>query len=221
MDGHCEDHPPLEAVEPGLKKQFYHPLIFLTALNSPEMERRSQGGTLRRAEPEPSQIFHNFVNRVALMCQTKPGGDAVSASTVLQDPSKVVYLFTSGCRDDHQLEDVAQELTTILKMVSVEHETDDVDTPALQRAIIRAIIALVEPRVKCYLNNLAEHLEGCIASCQRERYGQGKSRLPDCFDCAELTSAQPGRPSPAGRTSQTGKIHCRGSRAYGGQRRHG
>ena len=185
VGGRCEG-----AVDliPKLKRQFYYPLLLLTAVNkSPEMERRGHVGTIPPVGRGSSEIFHNFVNRVALLCQTDSGGDAVSACTILQSPRKVVYVFTSNSQEDSQLEFVAKEVTAILKMIPLQHETDDADAPALRHGILQAILALVKNRVERYLNKLVEHLEGCIASCQRKRYNQGKAELSKTLGRAKLT----------------------------------
>ena len=155
-------------LQTGLKRQFYYPLILLAALNkSPGMERRVQSRTAAPAEETSTQILPDFINRVALLCQTKTGGDAVSACSVLRNPSGITYIFTSNSRKDFELEAVAAHLTAILKMVSSRNDGDHDHTPKLRQKILLNILALVKPRIKCYLNKLEEHLENCIAGCQR------------------------------------------------------
>lgn len=137
------------------------------------MERRAQGGTPPLAGQDPVQTFYDYVNRVALLCQTKTGGDAVSACTVLKKPSGVVYAFTSNSREDFQLRFVAEELTAILKMVPLRNGGDDHDILALRQQILLRILSLVKSRIKCYFNSLGECLENCIADCERGYSGNG------------------------------------------------
>lgn len=141
------------------------------------MERRVQGGTSLSADRTPTQIFHDFVNRVALLCQTRTGGDAVSACTILGHPNGIIYLFTSNSRTHSQLNLVAAELTAILNMVSWK-DGDGKDSPQLRQKILLSIFSLVKPRVKCYLNSLEEHLENCIADCERGNQEEGTAKLP-------------------------------------------
>lgn len=165
VEGPSEDDIDLQS---GLKRQFYYPLILLAALNkSPGIERRVQSRTSAPAEETSTQILPAFINRVALLCQTKTGGDAVSACSVLKNPSGITYIFTSNSRKDFELEAIAADLTAILKMVSSRNDGDHDHASKLRQKILLNILALVKPRIKCYLNKLEEHLENCIASCQR------------------------------------------------------
>ena len=162
------------SLQPRHKRQLYYPLILLKALNkSPGMGRRAESGAAPLAKQSPTQIFYDFVNRVALLCQTKTGGDAVSACTVLQHPSGVIYFFTSNFREDSHLQFIAAALTAILQMISLQNDSDDDETLELRQKILLKILSLVKPRIKCYFNCLGAYLENCIADCQRGNREKG------------------------------------------------
>lgn len=172
-------------------------MILLKALhNSPGMEKRAHSGAAPLAQHEPGQIFHDFVNRVALLCQTQAGGDAVSACTVLEPPSGVDYVFTSNSQKDSQLRLVADEVTEILRMVSKGNDNDDDESLESRQKILLKILSLVRPRIKCYLNCLGEFIENCIADCQRQNRKKGivgttnLTTLP-CRDGGKLTTPRP------------------------------
>lgn len=160
-------------LDSALKRRLYHPLFLLTALNKCRgMERRSGSRTLGRLTGDQVHTFQDFVNRVALLCQTKAGGDAVSACVVLQTFSGVMYLFTSNSRQDSELEEVAREVESILRMVSSRQKAD-VETLMSHKEILRKILLLVRPRVQLYLKRLVGLLEKCIETCKRETDEQG------------------------------------------------
>lgn len=149
------------------------------------MERRGGRNAIARLSGDQIQTFYDFVNRVALLCQTEVGGPPVSACTVLQTFSKVIYLFTSNCREDFELEYVARKVELILRMVSSHHETEVGRDSTLRNKILRNILVLVRPRVEKYLNKLVEHLEECIKGCEREDNERGitvvKTKLGSCY----------------------------------------
>ncbi|SPO07377.1 uncharacterized protein DNG_10071 [Cephalotrichum gorgonifer] len=185
----------LVGLQPGLKRQLYFPLMLLNALvKSPEMERRSRSGTPQETGQDAKQTFHDFVNRVALVCQTEYGGDSVSASAVLQRPDKVIFVFSCNDRDEDQMEHVARSLEDILKMVPERSKTKHVDIPALRKRILRSILTLTRVRVGAYLRKLKEYLEGgedgegCISRCQRDHTPGGLNLRRELERMAHLTT---------------------------------
>lgn len=158
-----------------LKRQFYPPIMLLEALSRPTvLEKRSHDDTSSRGdEYDPQQIFHHFVNRLALICQVEPNGDAVSSCVVTQEPDKVVYVFASNHRTEAQLTVVAQALRGILEMVPPLEDSADVDPAEIRDKMLREVLALSWCRVRRYLKGLAKELGNCIASCQRSQNQRG------------------------------------------------
>ena len=153
-------------------------MMLLEALSQPTvLEKRGHDGTASRGDDEydPQQIFHHFVNRLALICHVEPSGDAVSSCVVTQEPDKVVYVIASNHRSEAQLTVVAQALRGILEMVPLEEEEEesDGDTSEIRDKMLREVLALSWCRVRRYLKALAKELGDCIASCQRSPKARG------------------------------------------------
>ena len=152
-----------------LKRQFYPPLMLLEALSGADvLERRSHGDTTSAGdEYNPRQIFQNFVNRLALICQVEPNGDAVSSCAVLQEPDKVVYLFASNHRSTSQLTVVARALRSLLEMVPQLDEESDDDNSGIRDRMLQEVLALSWCRVTRYLKCFITELSHCIANCEQ------------------------------------------------------
>lgn len=137
------------------------------------LKRRSLHDTSGGDEFDPQQIFHSFVNRLALICQIEPNGDAVSSCVVTQEPDKIVYVFASNYRAEKQLEDVAQALKGILEMVPPLDESREEPSAEARDEVLRAVLALNWSRVWRYLKYLRQEAKDCIASCERRGTERG------------------------------------------------
>ena len=149
--------------------------MLLEALSGSDiLERRSHDdGAAVGNEYNPRKIFQNFVNRLALICQVEPNGDAVSSCAILREPEKVVYLLASNHRSDMQLGAVARALRSLLEMVPRWEEESHDDNTELRHRMLREVLALSWCRVKRYLVCFITELSQCIASCQRSELGRG------------------------------------------------
>lgn len=112
--------------------------MLLNAVSQPDvLKRRSHDEAARGDEYDPQQIFHHFVNRLALICHVEPGGDYVSSCVVTQEPDKVVYVIASNHVPDGQMAAVARGLETILSMVPTEEDIANDDDANIRGAMLQ------------------------------------------------------------------------------------
>ena len=148
--------------------------MLLHALSAPTvLKRRRHDNTSGGNEYDPQQIFHLFVNQLALICQVDSNGDAVSSCVVTQEPDKVVYVFASNCRSEEGLEDTSRSLSGILEMVPPFDESADNQDFETRGRMLRAVLALTSSRVSRYLKALGQQTKDCIASCERRETERG------------------------------------------------
>lgn len=148
--------------------------MLLHALSAPAvLERRMHDDTSGGNESYPQQIFHSFVNQLALICQVDSNGDAVSSCVVTQEPDKVVYVFASNSRSEKALEDTARSLRGILDMVPPLDESAYDTNYEIRGRMLRAVLALTSSRVWRYLKALGQQTRDCIASCERRGTERG------------------------------------------------
>lgn len=75
-----------------LQRRFYEPLVLLLALT--QVCRRNNAPRIPESLTEvlplsPDELFKDFVNKLCQICDNKPGGNAVTAISVLEYPDRV------------------------------------------------------------------------------------------------------------------------------------
>lgn len=156
---------------PNLKRQFYPPLLFLDYLvETQEYERRSSF----YSDPpldwicSSKQIFHDFVSKIAFLCQTDIGGDAVSACMILQLPEKARYVFATNGREEEQLLGIQHGIELILGMLRDLPPRGSREQAAVEARILRAGLSLCASRLNSYLNRLSKELTKCRTECIKD-----------------------------------------------------
>lgn len=75
-----------------LQRRFYEPLVLLLALTQACMHNHAPRvpESLTEVLPHsPDELFKDFVNKLCQICDNKPGGNAVTAISVLESPDRV------------------------------------------------------------------------------------------------------------------------------------
>lgn len=75
-----------------LQRRFYEPLVLLLALTQACMHTHAPRVPDSLTEPlshSLEELFKDFVNKLCQICDNKPGGNAVTAISVLQYPDRV------------------------------------------------------------------------------------------------------------------------------------
>lgn len=142
--------------------RFYEPLVLLLAATQACMHNLAPG----ISEPSPhrlsqtlEQLFHDFMNKLAQICDTKPRGSTVTAVAVLSLPDRVQYRFASNQRSESELEQMKEFVTDVLKTLQDWTE----ETSRLVKArVLRKVVAFTRPRLEGYVKAVALHSEKCL-----------------------------------------------------------
>lgn len=163
-------------IPPKLSCRFYEPIILTKALNlalvhnqvpiSPELTSD--------VEQSPKQLYCNFINKLAQLCDNKPGGATVAALTVLQFPDCVQYRFAFNQQKQRELDAASLFVTEILKTICRENgkASQEMTSFILQRALI-----FNRRRVEGYLTTLNGQVDQCIDACERENNYECKRKI--------------------------------------------
>lgn len=75
-----------------LQRRFYEPLVLLLALTQACMHNhtpRSPDSLIEVVSHSSEEFFKDFVNKLCQICDNRPGGNAVTAISVLHYPDRV------------------------------------------------------------------------------------------------------------------------------------
>lgn len=152
-----------------LRQRFYEPLVLLLAATQACMHNLAP----KSLESAPDsfgltqeQLFHNFINKMAQICDSKRGGDTVTSAVALQYPEKIQYRFASNQRNRMELETVRLFVNDIL--LTLQRWTGE--SPGSPRSskktviasLLQKIIGFNRPRLQHYVKQVAEKSETCL-----------------------------------------------------------
>jgi hypothetical protein len=157
----------------GLANRFYGPIILLSALNDACVASRPVNfpNLSLDAEQSPERAFHDFVNKLAQLCDIERGGNTVTALTVLQYPDRIEYRFTSNQRDREGLDYTRNFITSILNALG---EAKKHDFLRITSSILRKSLSFTRPRVQPYVDALKKQVTSCISVCRTENTDECK-----------------------------------------------
>lgn len=166
-----------------LRNRFYEPIVLLLALTQACMHNYTHKilDQISDAVPQTSeQLFHDFVNKLAQICDNKRGGNTVSALAVLQFPDRVQYRFASNQRTKDELRLVKSFMTDILTTLKMSDPGSARTAQAANTAILKKIVAFNRPRLQMYVRALHTHSETCLGSLKpTDTVGDGLRDLKD------------------------------------------
>ncbi|KAK4167030.1 hypothetical protein QBC43DRAFT_349857 [Cladorrhinum sp. PSN259] len=175
------------SLPPGLIKRFYATTIFHSTLEN--TINRSQKKTPSDVEDTTSwsdekSIFHRFVNRLAHICDSKPGGDTVTAVAVLA-PGSIEYRLTSNQRSPVAYDSVRRYLWEDILGLLRDASDDDINNKlyvsVLSSSILLNILRFARRRVKCYVKLLVDKIDFCIQWCDRDANPTGMVTIVQTF----------------------------------------
>lgn len=120
----------------------------------------------RVPEPSPNrwnqsleQLFHDFMNKLAQICDTHSKAPTVTAVVAISHPDRVEFRFASNQRSTEDLVHMKAFVTNVLETLRDWTET----TSALvQLRILRKVIAFTRPRLEKYVKAVASCSETCL-----------------------------------------------------------
>lgn len=154
--------PALVEVRTGLRNRFYEPLVLLLAATQACMHNLAP----KILEPvtdsfslTPDQLFHDFMNKMAQICDSRPRGETVTAAVALQYPDRVQYRFASNQRSENELQRVRLFVIDILD--TLQGLTEESMKP-IKAKILQKVVAFNRPRLQVYVKAVATKSEICL-----------------------------------------------------------
>ncbi|TDZ16498.1 hypothetical protein Cob_v010677 [Colletotrichum orbiculare MAFF 240422] len=114
-----------------------------------------------------AQAFHCFVDKLAQVCDNERGGDTVTACAILKTPQGPEFILASNGRDEDKLQEVKEFAESLLDFAS--SNPLGLSQKPLVKQVLWRILRFNLPRVAVYLDKVAEHLDACIADCERRQ----------------------------------------------------
>lgn len=109
------------------------------------------------------------MNKLAQICDFKPGGTTVTAFVVLQRPGGIHYVFGSNQRRTFELNTVRTYIGDILQMLAdAPRGEDGTERNRFVKELLRNILCYNLARITRYRNGLLGALEPCISICRNE-----------------------------------------------------
>ena len=114
------------------------------------------------------QRFHQFVHKLAGVCDSTRGGKTVTSFAVLEHEDRFVYVF--GCNQVCSLDLVKTQkfVTELLDTLSGFHQLDEAARGPVRRAVLEMILAFNMPRLDIYLKSFKGQLKECLEYCERQ-----------------------------------------------------
>lgn len=167
-----------------LRNRFYEPIILLLALtqawkhnHAPKVLDHASDVTVQSSE----QLFRDFMNKLAQICDSKPKGSTVTAAVALRYNDHVQYRFASNDRNERELEKLKSFIEDILNSLS----TWTVATNEKVRAIIlRKIVAFNRLRLQAYVRAICTQSQECLKSPENSVTNQTRQTLKNFQDLA-------------------------------------
>ncbi|KAK3938968.1 hypothetical protein QBC46DRAFT_389041 [Diplogelasinospora grovesii] len=166
--------PILVPLAPSLRKRFYEPVVLLFCLifvhfknnttEAPDLDTD--------ASKSPKSAFHCFVNKLGQLCDSKRGGDTITAFGVLR-PGNIEYRFASNNRDTAALEQVKRYITGILKTLAKTTSSKPGNKDEMHSQILRKALVFNRPRIEFYIKTFTDNCKFCIDMCQTEETDEG------------------------------------------------
>lgn len=119
-----------------------------------------------------TELLHNFKDKLAFLCCTEYGSNAVSACTILRrvdDTLEYVFAFNQVSCLDLSLRQLKKGIEDVLQLFRQE-------SPFATRkdAILSHVLAFNAIRVKAYLKSYHGHLKACIEACTTHEIAKGE-----------------------------------------------
>lgn len=160
--------PAVVELRPRLCNRFYEPLVLLIAATQACMHNlapKVPDQHFDRANMVPKQIFHDYLNKLAQICDNKPYGTTVTAVAVLVYPDKVQYRFASNQRNAQEqtrLKAFVEDILNDLQGWTMKKDRSQREEVRLR--VLRKVVAFNRPRLQKYVKALAEHSKQCLSA---------------------------------------------------------
>ena len=164
---------------PSLSKRFYEAVVLLNCLQNAyrSADLIEPPETTVVATGSPKKLFHNFVNKLGHICDSKRGGDTATSFAVLQPGTTIQYRFASYRRSAKQLDDVkvyvAEVLTTLGCAAGGAVDEENIQS-ALFVGILQKILLFNRRRVLSYVRSMKLGIEVCMGIISNAETDEGE-----------------------------------------------
>ncbi|KUI55259.1 hypothetical protein VP1G_02667 [Cytospora mali] len=163
-------------VKGNLRHRFYYALVFLYAVTTAcKINRQPVPYDLSWKQNNSfDTIFKDFVNRLSQFCDSKHGGDSVTAFTVLDLHNRIQFRFAcNNKRNETQLRETSDFVSDILDTLR-DVAVTDID---LRFRLLTKVLGFCRTRVRKYLRDLKTASNFCMktGSVEATQMGQLQS----------------------------------------------
>ncbi|PSR92380.1 hypothetical protein BD289DRAFT_481018 [Coniella lustricola] len=152
----------LIGVKGKLRRRFYEPILLLSAANeaccnklAPQIEPLADRNNLTT-----EQLYHNYINKLAQVCDIKSGGSYVTAIAALQRPDGVEYRIASNLRKEIEVVRMKEFVEDLLSTICA---CTDETTNIVTAKVLSKVILFNKARLRSsYVDRLAEHSSACL-----------------------------------------------------------
>lgn len=143
-----------------MRRRFYEAVVFLCALTTTYVNRRTVAQDLGSTSNDPFEAqFRSFVNTLSAFCDIKQGGDHVTAFTVLDLQDRIQYRFACNRVNANGLQRVETFVTDLLTTLRENASRD-----GLEQVLFDKVLDHCRKRVCSYLRYFNDACLKCIST---------------------------------------------------------
>ncbi|KAL9567435.1 hypothetical protein ACKAV7_008385 [Fusarium commune] len=158
-------------LDPFQRRLLYEPIVLEYAM--------IQSCNLAREEPESHatvdfdnlqsdfEAFRVLVNKLAQVCDNERGGNSVTAMTILEGTNGPEFVFAANRKDEEETRATARFVTNLLQLAG--QNPQNLSSDALEKRVLRMILAFNMPRITEYKDKLDKALGLCLEDHERRQ----------------------------------------------------
>lgn len=112
-----------------------------------------------------------LVNKLAQVCDNERGGDSVTAMTILEGTNGPEFVFAANRKDEEETRATARFVTNLLQLAG--QNPQNLSSDALEKRVLRMILAFNMPRITEYKDKLDKALGLCLEDHERRQSEDG------------------------------------------------
>lgn len=144
--------------------RFYEPLVLLVAATQAclhDLAPRVPDPAPDRWSQTQEQLFHDFMNKLAQICDTRSKGPTVTAVVALSLPDRVQYRFASNQRSEGELEQMKAYVTDILHTL---RDWTEEESLLVKAKLLQKVVLFTRPRLEGYIRAVAKYSIECLGA---------------------------------------------------------
>lgn len=162
-----------------LRHRFYAAVVFLSAVTQAYTNNRQPSSNAAQwdGQPPPEATFRDFVNKLSQFCDVKPGGNSVTAFTILDCNDHFEYRFACNRRNKSLLTKVSDYITDLLQTLHHVQQDD-----RFRSLLLGKVLCFGRDRVHHYLGALTNACRACEVTNPAD--GTLREQLRHCLEAA-------------------------------------